>query len=76
MAARLTATGEIKKIKAFLLADLVGSKQLHFMRDPTTKSLTDLVWNTAAKLGYSEIFINPSKACKTTTTPSPNETSR
>ena len=59
MAARLTATGEIKKIKAFLLADLVGSKQLHFMRDPTTKSLTDLVWNTAAKLGYSEIFINP-----------------
>jgi glutaminyl-peptide cyclotransferase len=59
MAARLAATGDIKKIKAFLLADLVGSKQLHFMRDPTTKSLTDLVWNTAAKLGYSAIFINP-----------------
>jgi glutaminyl-peptide cyclotransferase len=59
MAARLTASGDIKKIKAFLLADLVGSKQLHFMRDPTTKPLTDLVWNTAARLGYSEIFINP-----------------
>ena len=59
MAARLAASGDIKKIKAFMLADLVGSKELHFMRDPTTKSLTDLVWNTAAKLGYSEIFINP-----------------
>jgi glutaminyl-peptide cyclotransferase len=59
MAARLAASGDLKKIKAFLLADLVGSKQLHFMRDPTTKSLTDLVWNTAAKLGYSDIFINP-----------------
>jgi glutaminyl-peptide cyclotransferase len=59
MAARLSATSDIKKIKAFLLADLVGSKQLHFMRDPTTKTLTDLVWNTAARLGYSEIFINP-----------------
>jgi hypothetical protein len=59
MAARLSASGDIKKIKAFLLADLVGSKQLHFMRDPTTKSLTDLVWSTAAKLGYSETFINP-----------------
>ncbi len=60
MAARLTATGDIKNIKAFLLADLVGSKQLHFMRDPTSKPLTDLVWTTAAKLGYSEIFINQS----------------
>jgi glutaminyl-peptide cyclotransferase len=59
MAARLAASGDIKKIKAFLLADLVGSKELHFMRDPTTKALTDLVWNTAARLGYSEIFINP-----------------
>jgi glutaminyl-peptide cyclotransferase len=60
MAARLTASGDIKKIKAFLLADLVGSKTVHFMRDPSTKTLTDLVWNTAARLGYSQIFINQS----------------
>jgi glutaminyl-peptide cyclotransferase len=60
MAARLAASAEISKIKAFLLADLVGSRQLHFMRDPTTKSLTDLVWNTAARLGYSEIFLSQS----------------
>jgi glutaminyl-peptide cyclotransferase len=60
MAARLAASGDTRKIKAFLLADLVGSKQLHFMRDPTTKSLTDIVWNAAARLGYAEIFLNQS----------------
>jgi len=59
MAARLSASGEIKKIRAFLLADLVGSRNAHFMRESTsTPALTELVWNTAAKLGYSSIFIN------------------
>ncbi len=60
MAARLAASGEISKIKAFLLADLVGSRELHFMRDPTTKSLTDVVWKTADRLGYSEHFLEQS----------------
>ena len=61
MAARFAASGDISKIKAFLLADLVGSRSLHFSRESTsTKALTDLVWNTAARLGYSEIFINDS----------------
>src|SRR5712664_2317918 len=59
MAARLSASGDIKKIRAFLLADLVGSRNVHFMRESTsTPALTELVWSTAAKLGYSGIFIN------------------
>src|SRR5258708_35233297 len=59
MAARLSARGDIKKIRAFLLADLVGSRNAHFMRESTsTPALTELVWSTAAKLGYSSIFIN------------------
>ncbi len=62
MAAKLAASGDISRIKAFLLADLVGSRELHFMRDPTTKSLTDLVWKTAGKLGYSEHFLEQSAA--------------
>jgi glutaminyl-peptide cyclotransferase len=62
MAAKLAASGDISKIKAFFLADLVGSRELHFMRDPTTKSLTDLVWKTAGKLGYSEHFLEQSAA--------------
>src|SRR6267143_5066054 len=35
MAARLSASGDIKKIRAFLLADLVGGRNAHFMREST-----------------------------------------
>jgi hypothetical protein len=59
MAARFAATGDISKIKAFLLADMVGSRSLHFAREESsTKSLVDLMWATAARLGYSDIFVN------------------
>jgi glutaminyl-peptide cyclotransferase len=59
MAARLSTSGDIKKIRAFLLADLVGSHTPHFKQEASsTKALTNLVWDTAAKLGYSGIFLN------------------
>ena len=59
MAARLSISGEIKKIKAFLLADIVGGRKAQFLRESSsTPALVDLVWNTAAKLGYSSIFRN------------------
>jgi len=58
MAARLATSGELGKIKAFLLADIVGTKALRFKRDSySTKPLVDLVWATAAKLGYSSTFV-------------------
>jgi glutaminyl-peptide cyclotransferase len=57
MAAKLAASGELGKIKAFMLADLVGSKALHFKRDPSSKTLTDVVWGTAARLGYGDVFV-------------------
>jgi len=59
MAARLSISGDIKKIKAFLLADIVGGRKAQFLRESSsTPALVDLVWNTAAKLGYSAIFRN------------------
>jgi peptidase M28-like protein len=59
MAARLANSGEVEKVKAFLLADIVGTKDLRIKRDSdSTKWLTDVVWTTAAKLGYSSIFVN------------------
>jgi glutaminyl-peptide cyclotransferase len=65
MAARFAATGDISKIKAFLLADMVGSKSLHFAREESsTKSLVDLMWATAARLGYSDIFVNTSSGAE------------
>jgi len=65
MAARFAASGDIFKIKAFLLADMVGSRSLHFARESSsTKSLVDLMWATAARLGYSEIFVNTSSGAQ------------
>jgi hypothetical protein len=59
MAARLSASGDVKKIRAFLLADIVGGRKARFRRETSsTPALIDLVWNTAAKLGYSAIFLN------------------
>jgi Zn-dependent M28 family amino/carboxypeptidase len=63
MAAKLAMSGDLKKIQAFLLADIVGSRTLRFKRElNSTKALTDLVWNTAARLGYSGIFVNEGMA--------------
>src|SRR5216683_2930650 len=61
MAARLSSSGDINKIKAFLLADIVGGRQARFRRETSsTPALVDLIWNTSAKLGYSAIFLNES----------------
>lgn len=59
MAARFSSSGDIKKIRAFLLADIVGGSTAHFPRESSSNpALVDLVWNTAAKLGYSSLFVN------------------
>ena len=59
MAAKLAMGGDLKRIKALLLADMVGNRQLRFRRDTdSTKWLTDLVWSAAARLGYSSVFAN------------------
>jgi Zn-dependent M28 family amino/carboxypeptidase len=61
MAARLAMTHDISKIKAFLLADIVGGRNPVFKRETaSTKWLVDLVWGTARKLGYANIFIDES----------------
>jgi glutaminyl-peptide cyclotransferase len=61
MAAKLAMSGELPKIKAVLLADMVGSRNLRFRREAdSTKALTDLIWSTAERLGYSNIFVNES----------------
>ena len=63
MAARFAASGDLPKIKAFLLADLVGTKNPHFKRETySTKALVDLVWGVAKKLGYANIFVDESSA--------------
>ena len=63
MAAKLAMSGDLPRIKAVLLADMVGSRNLRFRREAdSTKALTDLIWSTAARLGYSNIFVNESSS--------------
>jgi len=58
MAAKLATSGELKRIKAMLLADLIGDRNLRIKRESnSTRWLTDLVWSTAARLGYANIFV-------------------
>jgi len=58
MAAKLAVDGDLAKIKAFLLADIVGGRNPHFKRDgESTKWLKDLVWSVAGRLGYGDVFV-------------------
>jgi glutaminyl-peptide cyclotransferase len=61
MAAQLAQSGDLPKVKAFILADLVGGRNSHFRRDPeSTKWVVDLVWSVAARLGYTDVFLSES----------------
>ncbi|HEV2342148.1 MAG TPA: M28 family peptidase [Candidatus Acidoferrales bacterium] len=58
LAAKLDLEGRLKDVKAVLLVDMVGQKGLHLWReDNSTPWLADLVWDTADKLGYGDVFV-------------------
>ncbi len=59
LAARLAVSGDLKRVKAVILADMIGETNPVFMRETnSTKWLTDLVWKKAAALGYKDIFVS------------------
>jgi hypothetical protein len=59
MAAKMAASGDLKKVRAMILADLVGGKALGIHKEEySTKWLEDLIWTTAKRLGYGEIFLD------------------
>jgi glutaminyl-peptide cyclotransferase len=59
LAARLAVSGDLKRVKAVILADMIGQKDLEIHRESdSTKWLTDLIWKKAASLGYGKIFTN------------------
>jgi len=63
MAAKLALTGELKRIKAAILADMIGDRDLNIRRETnSTAWLTDLVWSAAARLGYTKYFLSDSQA--------------
>jgi len=63
LAARLALSGDLPRVKAVILADMVGPANPIFKRESySTMWLTDLVWSTAARLGYGKVFVSDSTA--------------
>src|SRR6266853_3313858 len=61
MAAKRARSGDWAKIKAFLLADIVGTGPPRFKRESdSTRWLVDLVWGVAKTLGYGDVFLDES----------------
>lgn len=47
---------------AVVIIDMIGDTNLNIYREKSSdKAITDAIWNTAAKLGYSDQFINEEK---------------
>ena len=56
---KLSANGELSRIKAMILVDMIADAKLDIRRDQSsTPWLNDLVFNTAGRLGYSRFFVN------------------
>jgi Zn-dependent M28 family amino/carboxypeptidase len=55
----LTSKGELNRVKALILVDMIGDAKLDIRRDPTsTDWLTKLEFATAHRLGYDRYFVN------------------
>ena len=51
--------GTLDGLKALVLLDMIGDRNLTIRRDSnSTQWLTDIVWASAAKLGYRSFFLN------------------
>lgn len=55
---KLAADGELDRIQAMILVDMIGDKNLDIRRDDnSTGWLNDLLFKTADRLGYSRYFL-------------------
>ncbi len=56
---KLSASGELSRIQALILVDMIGDAQLRIPRERgSTPWLTDLVFSVAQRLGYGGYFVN------------------
>ncbi|HLA11794.1 MAG TPA: M28 family peptidase [Pyrinomonadaceae bacterium] len=59
----LRRKGELSRIKALILLDMIGYKNLELGRDTmSTRWLQDVIWQTGRELGYESIFVNRDEA--------------
>jgi glutaminyl-peptide cyclotransferase len=60
--AQLTARNELQRVRAMVLLDMVGYKELMIPRELlSTAQLVDIVWQTARQLGYGRQFVDSSE---------------
>lgn len=58
MVERMKADGSLSRIKALILYDMMGDKDLDLKRDGESPAwLIDTIWNTAKALGHSKNFL-------------------
>ncbi|MEW6131426.1 MAG: M28 family peptidase [Acidobacteriota bacterium] len=58
MVAKMKADGTLGKIRAMILYDMIGDKQLDLKRDgQSSKWLVDTIWRTAAQTLYAKHFL-------------------
>lgn len=63
LAARMALSGDLGRTKAVILVDMVGGRNLRLQKESNSTSwLKDMIWSTAAKLGYGDTFVNSSAA--------------
>jgi len=56
---QLVQKGELSRVKAMILLDMIGYKELRLGRaDLGTKWLQDIIWQTGKELGYGSQFVN------------------
>ena len=59
LAARMAVSGDLKRVRAVILADMIGQRDIRIPRESdSTKWLVDLIWRTAARLGYGDTFVS------------------
>jgi glutaminyl-peptide cyclotransferase len=59
LASKLKADGTLSRVKALVLFDMIGDKDLDIKREgESTPWLVDAIWKTAHALGYQKYFLN------------------
>lgn len=59
LASKLKADGTLNRVKALVLFDMIGDKDLDIKREgESTRWMVDAIWKTAHALGYQKQFLN------------------
>jgi glutaminyl-peptide cyclotransferase len=62
LAARLAVSGDLKRVKAVVLLDMIGDRDLRIRREgDSTHWLTEIIWGTGKRLGYGKVFLDESQ---------------